>query len=295
MSNDFNNQFSSNRNQFSVTDSRSVRSLAAITGASDGLGKEFAYQLAADGYDLLIIARRGEILEEIKKDIETKYGVFVEAYVCDLSNAAEVKQLEQRLETSESLEFMVNNAGFGRSGMFPDVDPDHEETMIRVHTISLMRLSRAALTPMCRRRKGFLINLASVAAFLYGNNTAEYIATKAYVLAFSKCIQCDVKKYGVRVQALCPGLTHTGFHSTESMKFFRKDKTPRILWLAAEYVVCISLRSIRKTRRVVCIPSLRYKLILALLCNPISNKISEIIYNKRVRNETTKDRVRPLE
>jgi short-subunit dehydrogenase len=265
----------------------SSRPLAVITGASDGLGKEFARQLAAESYDLLIVARRGQLLEEIKTEFETKYNISVEPYVCDLSNPEEVKRLEERLEKSELLEFMVNNAGFGFENSFPDVDPDREEKMIRVHTISLMRLSRAALIPMCRRKKGFLINLSSVAAFLYGTNCAEYMATKSYVLSFSKCIQCDVQKYGVRVQALCPGLTHTGFHSTESMKFFQKNKTPGILWLTAEYVVRTSLRAIRKTRRVVCIPSLRYKLILALLCNPIGNKISEFVYRKRAEKTST--------
>ncbi|MDR0609197.1 MAG: SDR family NAD(P)-dependent oxidoreductase [Planctomycetaceae bacterium] len=262
----------------------SIRPLAVITGASDGLGKEFARQLAAEGYDLLIVARRGQLLETIKTEFETKYDISVEPFVCDLSNTEEVKRLEERLEKSDALEFMVNNAGFGFADAFPEVDPDREESMIRVHAISLMRLSRAALIPMCRRKKGFLINLSSVAAFLYGNNSAEYTATKAYVLSFSKCIQCDVQNYGVRVQALCPGLTHTGFHSTELMKFFRKNKTPDILWLSADYVVRTSLRAIRKTRRVVCIPSLRYKLILALLCNPIGNKISEFVYRKRARD-----------
>ncbi|MDR3197331.1 MAG: SDR family oxidoreductase [Planctomycetaceae bacterium] len=280
MPNDFNSQSSANQLQSSIADSRPVRPLAAITGASDGLGKEFARQLAAEGYDLLIIARRGKLLEEIKIELETKYGVFVEPYICDLSNEEEVKQLEKRLETSESLEFMINNAGFGFTDPFPNVDPDREETMIRVHIIALMRLSRAALVPMCRRNKGFLINLSSVAAFLYGTNSADYIATKAYVLSFSKSIQCDVKDYGVRVQALCPGLTHTGFHSTELMKSFQKEKTPGFAWLTAEYVVRTSLRAIRKTRRVVCIPSLRYKLLLALICNPIGYKICEIFTTK---------------
>ncbi|MDR1964438.1 MAG: SDR family NAD(P)-dependent oxidoreductase [Planctomycetaceae bacterium] len=270
------------KNQSSLTQSQSP--LAVITGASDGLGKEFARQLAAEGYNLLLVARRGKLLEEIKTEFESKYGVHVEPFICDLSNAEEVKCLEERLETSESLEWMINNAGFGFADAFPDVDPDREEEMIRVHVISLMRLSRAALVPMCRRKKGFLVNLSSVAAFLYGKNSAEYMGTKSYVLSFSKCLQCDVQKHGVRVQALCPGLTHTGFHHTELMKFFQKDKTPGIAWLTAEYVVRTSLRSIRKTRNVVCIPSLRYKLALALLCNPIGNKICEMIYNKRAKN-----------
>ena len=247
--------------------------LAAVTGASEGLGKEFARQLATEGYNLLVIARRENLLNELKVDLEAKYNVHVEPLVCDLSKPDELKRLEDRLEKEESLEVMINNAGFGLGDAFPDVNPDAEEAMIRVHVIALMRLSRAALVPMCKRRKGYVINLSSVAAFLYGENTAEYIATKAYVLSFSKSLQCDVRKYGVRIQALCPGFTHTGFHDTESMKFFKKNDMPKWFWLSAERVVRSSLRSIRRSSRVVCVPSLRYKLILALVCNPIGQTL----------------------
>jgi len=247
--------------------------LAAVTGASEGLGKELARQLAAEGYNLLIIARRPALLQEIKADLEEKYGVQVEPIVCDLSKSEELKQVEDRLEKEETLEVLVNNAGFGLGTSFPDVDPDKNEAMIRVHAIATMRLSRAALVPMCKQNKGYVINVSSVAAFMYGANSAEYIATKAYILSFSKSLQCDVRRYGVRIQALCPGFTHTGFHSTESMQFFKKGDTPRWLWLSAEYVVKTSLRSIRRTSRVVCVPSLRYKLILALICNPIGSAL----------------------
>ncbi|MDR2346686.1 MAG: SDR family NAD(P)-dependent oxidoreductase [Planctomycetaceae bacterium] len=264
---------------------KSKRPLAAITGASGGLGKEFANQLAAKGYDLLLIARRGNLLETIKSEYESKYGINVQTLICDLSKADEVRSLENRLENEETLEFMVNNAGFGREGMFPNVDPDLEEEMIQVHVISLMRLARAALVPMCKRKKGFLINLSSVAAFLAGTNCAEYMATKAYVLSFSRSIQYDVAKHNVRVQALCPGLTHTGFHNSKTMIGFNKNKTPGFAWLNADYVVKCSLRSIIKTKRVICIPSFRYKLILMLLNNPIGNKICELIYNKRAKNK----------
>jgi short-subunit dehydrogenase len=247
--------------------------LAVVTGASDGLGKEFARQLAAEGYNLLIIARRAALLDELKAELEAKYNVRVEPLACDLSKPDELKRVEDRLEHEESLEVMVNNAGFGIGDAFPDVDPDKEESMIRLHIIAVMRLSRAALVPMCKRKKGYVINLSSVAAFLFGENTAEYVATKAYVLSFSKSLQCDVRKYGVRVQALCPGFTHTGFHSTEAMQFFKKSETPSWLWLSAEYVVRTSLRSIRRTSRVVCVPSLRYRLILAFLCSPIGTMV----------------------
>ena len=246
-----------------------TQKLAAVTGASDGLGKEFARQLAAEGYDLFVIARRPALLDELKAELETKYGVQVEPIPCDLSKPEELKRIEDRLEKEESLEILVNNAGFGLGDAFPNVDPDKEEMMIRLHTIALMRLSRSALVPMCQRKKGSIINVSSVAAFLYGPNAAQYAATKAYVLSFSKSLQCDVRRYGVRIQALCPGFTHTGFHSTEAMKSFQKSDVPSWLWLSAEYVVRSSLRSIRRTSRVVCVPSLRYKLILALFCNPI--------------------------
>lgn len=247
------------------------RPLAAVTGASEGLGKEFARQLAAEGYNLIIIARRPALLDALKADLEKTYNVQVEPLACDLSKPDGIKQVEERLEKEESLEMLVNNAGFGLSDAFPNVNPDLEESMIRVHAIAPMRLSRAALVPMCKRQKGYIINLSSVAAFLCGQNTAEYIATKAYLLSFSKSLQCDVRRYGVRVQALCPGFTHTGFHSTESMKSFQKSEIPSWLWLSSEYVVRTSLHSLRRTSRVVCVPSFRYKAILALLCNPIGN------------------------
>jgi len=253
-----------------------MKKLAAITGASEGLGKEFARQLAADGYNLIVIARRKHLLDELKTELEAKYNVQVEPLVCDLSNADELKQVEDRLENEESLEMLVNNAGFGIGDAFPDVDPDLEESMIRVHVTALMRLSRAALVPMCKRKKGYVINLSSVAAFLYGAGSAEYAATKAYVLSFSKSLQCDVRRHGVRIQALCPGFTHTGFHATELMSFFKKSATPKWLWLSAEYVVRTSLNSIRRTSRVVCIPSFRYKLILALLCNPVGAALMSV-------------------
>ncbi len=261
-----------------------ISPLAAVTGASDGLGKEFAKQLAAEGYDLLLVARRENLLNEIKADLEKRFGVHVDVHVCDLSKPEQVKTLEKRLEAADRLELMVNNAGFGRQdGFYPQTDPDREEEMIQVHVVALMRLTRAALQPMCKNKTGYLINLSSIAAFLHGSGFSQYNSTKSYVLAFSKSLQCDMRKYNVRVQALCPGLTHTGFHSTPGMKNFKKEKTPGVAWLTAEYVVRTSLRSIRRTRKVVCIPSLRYKIVLALLCNPVGGKISEMVYARRLK------------
>jgi len=260
--------------------------LAAVTGASEGIGKEFARQLAAEGYNLLVVARRAPLLDELKADLETKYAVRVEPLVCDLCNPDDLKRVEDRLEGEETLEVMVNNAGFGFGNVFPDVDPDTEESMIRLHVIALMRLSRAALAPMCKRKKGYLINVASVAAFFHGRNSAEYTATKAYGVSFSKSVQCDVRRYGVRVQALCPGYTHTGFLSTEFMKVFKKETTPNWLWLSPEYVVRTSLRSIRRSPFVVCVPSLRYKMIVTLFGNAIGGALLGLFNPPKLRSRT---------
>jgi short-subunit dehydrogenase len=259
--------------------------LAAVTGASDGLGKEFAKQLAGEGYNLMLIARREPLLNELKSELESQFGIQAETVVCDLLNVDQLRQLEKRLENETELEVFVNNAGFGSSNTFPNVDPDKEQSMIQLHCVAVMRLARAALVPMCKQKKGYLINTASVAAWLQGPGVVEYSATKAYVLSLSKGLQCDVRQYGVRVQALCPGLTHTGFHSTEGMKTFRKNEMPNCLWLTTQYVVRTSLRSVKHSRKVVCIPSLRYKIFLALLCNPIGATIMEMLYRKKRLNK----------
>lgn len=266
-----------------------MKNIAVITGATSGLGTEYARQLAEMNYDLLLVARRENMLQEVKREIESRSGVNVEYLVCDLAQAGEVRQLESRLESMDNLEVMVNNAGFGRESGFPNVNADDEEEMIRVHAVSLMRLSRSSLVPMCKRRKGYLINVASVAAFLHGKNSAEYCATKAYVLSLSKSIQSDVAGHGVRVQALCPGFTHTGFHDTAAMKAsFRKDTTPGFLWLSAPFVVRSSLRSIRGFwHRVVCIPSFRYKFLIftILFTNLIGLNLSDWGYAIRARKK----------
>ena len=253
--------------------------LAVVTGASEGIGKEFVRQLAAKGYNLLVIARRGHLLAELKTELEDKHHIRVETLICDLTKPDELKKIEDRLEKEESLEVLINNAGFAFGNVFPEVDPDLEESMIRLHVLAVMRLSRAALVPMCKRKKGYLINVSSASAFFSSRGSVEYTATKAYILSFSKSLQYDVRQYGVRVQALCPGWTHTGIHNTQLMQSFKKNKIPNWLWLSPEYVVRTSLNSIRRTSHVICIPSLRYKMIVGLFGNSIGGAVLDFFSN----------------
>lgn len=244
------------------------RPVAAITGASSGFGKIYAQRLAAKGCDLLLVARRLEKLEEIAVEIKRDFGVEVETLSADLSVLSDVERVEKRLEALPTLRYLINNAGFGGNQKFPDVFIEVETQMVLTHCLAPMRLCRAALSVMKARGKtkdaGYIVNVASIAGFLSGEGSADYTATKAYLIAFSKSLQCDVGRFGVRVQALCPGFARTGFHDADTMRFSKiKETVPNFLWQRADYVVDYSLRSLHRKLRpnVVCIPTVIYKLV----------------------------------
>jgi len=239
--------------------------MAVITGASTGLGRSYARQLAAQGQDLLVVARRGILLDELKTEIEAKYPVHVEAYPTDLADPTQLLQFVDRVRRLPRVDTLVNNAGFGLKNRFPDVDIEEEIAMIRVHCETTVRLCQAVLVSMCQNKNGCIINVASLASFLYGPAAAEYCATKAFLRYFSLCLQEDVRQDKVRVQVLCPGFVHTDFHAADTMKGFNKGAFPKFAWLDCDRVVRDSLRAIQKKRhRVVVIPSLRYKVMLVL-------------------------------
>lgn len=259
--------------------------MAVITGASSGLGEEYAWQLADAGYDLLLVARRDSLLHKLQTQIELTYGIRSEPFACDLSDPAELLRLEERIAEIDNLEFLVNNAGFGCDSTFPTANVELLDAMLHIHCLATMRLCQAAMKIMCPRKKGCIINVSSIAALMFGTGAAQYGATKAYVLNFSRSLWCDARPHGVNVQALCPGLVHTGFHDSGTMKSFNMSKTPGFLWLNAKYVVRKSLAGIRRRKcRDVCIPSLRYKLIAALLQMPFTTPIIRAVYGKRARD-----------
>ena len=241
------------------------RPLAVITGASTGLGRSYAQQLAAQGHDLFVVARRGELLNALKTEIESQHPVKVEVYTADMADPAQLLQLVEKVRQLPRIDYLVNNAGFGLKKSFPNVDIEAEIDMIRVHCEAVVRLCQAALVGMCERKSGNIINVASLASFLYGPAAESYCGTKAFLRYFSLCLQEDVRQYGVKVQALCPGFVHTEFHVAETMKGFDKGAFPKFAWLDCDRVVRDSLRAIQKKRhRVVVIPSLRYKVMLVL-------------------------------
>ncbi len=254
------------------------RPFAVITGASTGLGRSYAVRLAERGHDLLVVARRGELLNELKAEIEAKHPVQVEVFTADLADETQLLRLVDRIGQLPRIDYLVNNAGFGLRNRFPDVVIEDEIAMIRVHCEANVRLCQAALVSMCRRKSGNIINVASLASYLVGPAAAEYCATKAFLRYFSVCLQHDVRQYGVKVQALCPGFVHTSFHEAKTMQGHNMNVYPEFLWLECDRVVRDSLRAIQKRRhRVVVIPSLRYKLIYFLYHAPIISQLTSAV------------------
>ena len=226
---------------------------AMVTGASSGIGEAYARLLASLGYDLIIIARRKDRLVSIAKELQDKYGVVVTVLEGDLCNENDVSAIEEKVRSTLNLSVLVNNAGFGTMGQFVDVDISRTLDMITVHVIAPTRLIKAALPGMLARREGNIVNVASAAPFLPVSGNVNYNGTKSYLIAFSECLQLEVKDAGVRVQALCPGFTRTGFHSVDEFKNVDFSTIPAFMWMPAEKVVAESWQALGK-KKVIFIP-----------------------------------------
>jgi short-subunit dehydrogenase len=235
------------------------RPLACITGASAGLGAEFARQLAARGYDLLLVARRGDALAKHAAELHARHGIHAETISADLTRDDDVARVGERLA---AIDLLINNAGFGSRGFFFEADPRQQDDMHRLHVLATERLTRAALPGMVARQKGGIVNVASVAGFLAGAGNISYCATKAWMVVFTEGLYLELQSMGspVAVQALCPGYTYTEFHDVLGVD--RSSLMGKGWLMTAERVVGESLRGLDE-RRVLVVPGLRYKLVVA--------------------------------
>ncbi|HEY1333771.1 MAG TPA: SDR family oxidoreductase [Myxococcaceae bacterium] len=236
--------------------------LAVVTGASAGIGREFSVQLAQRGHDLLVVARDGARLDALAAELETRFKVRVEPFAADLSRENEIERVAGRIAAAGELSLLVNNAGFGTRGTLLEADPERQAQMLRLHTVAPMKLTRAALPALVGRRAGAVINVSSVASFIYSAGNANYCATKAYLTTFTEGIAAELKGTGVQAQALCPGFTVTEFHQRKAE---RPSTLPTFLWLSAETVVRDSLRSLERGGPTICVPGLGYRLLVCLI------------------------------
>jgi uncharacterized protein len=237
------------------------RGLAVVTGATAGIGREFAEQLARRGHDLLLVARDRDRLTQAASSLASRLGVETEAFPADLTREDDVTRLAERIAASPRLALLVNNAGFGTRGRLAEVDPGKQVAMVRLHTLAPLRLTQAALPVLLRNRAGAVVNVSSVASFIFSAGNVNYCATKAYLTTFSEGLAAELAGTGVQAQALCPGFTRTEFHSRMS----EPDRLPRFAWLSAEAVVRHSLRCLDQGGPTVCIPGLRFRLLVGII------------------------------
>ena len=237
----------------------SARSTALVTGATAGIGLEFARQLAARGDDLVLVARDVARLEAVAADLRASYDGTVEVLPADLTDSDQLARVEARLaDRAQGIDLLVNNAGFGLKERFLDNPLDVEQAQQDVLVRAVLRLTHAALGGMVERGRGGVINVSSVAAFF---PRGTYSAAKAWVNSFSRWAHDEYAGQGVTVMALCPGFVKTEFH--ERLGIDRDSSAPKPLWLEADRLVREALADFDKGKAV-SIPSKRYKTIVTV-------------------------------
>jgi short-subunit dehydrogenase len=203
---------------------------ALITGASSGIGLDFARLFAEGGYDVVLVARTESKLKTLADELSSKHGVRALAVAADLADPAAPGRLMERLKAEGvQVEVLVNNAGYASYGAFAETDLDAELKMIQVNISALTALTKAVLPGMLARKSGRILNVASTAAFQPGPLMAVYYATKAYVLSFSEALANETQGTGVSVTCLCPGPTKTGFQERAKMEESKLVKGKEIM------------------------------------------------------------------
>lgn len=189
-----------------------MKKTALITGASSGIGLEFAEIFAKTGNNVILVARSGDKLNEIKKHLTETYGNFNCCFIKDLSKPNAAKELFDEVTASGlEVDYLINNAGFGDNRKYLDSDFEIHEKMVKLNVIALMELCHCFGKAMCERKSGKILNVASVAAFSAGPYMSVYYATKAFVLSISEALSEEFSEHGVSVTCLCPGPTKTNF------------------------------------------------------------------------------------
>ncbi len=212
---------------------------ALVTGASSGLGAEFCRQLADTCEVIIVVARRGERMQQLAEELADNAELHV--VEADLTTVEGVTRTVETLRQKGPVDYLVNNAGFGTFGGFVDTGLDTQQNMVRLHIDATLELCRAAVPYMAELGGGYIINVASIGGFLPMKDTAVYGATKAFLIAFSSSLQLEVVKQGTKIQCLCPGFTHTELHEVETRAGFDKSRVPEKLWMDPAAVVRESL------------------------------------------------------
>ena len=265
------------------------RPVVAITGASSGIGAEFARQLAPE-HDFILIARRKARLEELAERLKRQHQANAEILQADLAEEQELQSAAERIAAEKRLALLINNAGFGIRGRFWETPLAEQERMHRLHITATLRLTHAALRNMVPRDSGGIINVASMAAFVRGAGNVSYAATKSWMAAFTEGLYLELRaaRSKIVVQALCPGYTYSEFHSKLGVEG-EERRAPRGFWLTAEEVVAASLKGLRRGKLVV-VPGWRYQLVNAIVTKlPIPVRLAFEAATSRPQRERARE------
>ncbi|MEU6331004.1 MULTISPECIES: SDR family NAD(P)-dependent oxidoreductase [unclassified Streptomyces] len=229
---------------------------ALITGATAGIGAAFARRLASDGHSVVLVARDEKRLREQATELHDRHGIEAGVLSADLSTEEGIAAVEARLaDPKHPVDLLVNNAGFGNKGEYLEVSMADELTMLKVHCEAVLRLTTAAVRGMRDRRRGAVVNVASVAAFV---PRGTYGASKAWVVQFTQGAARDLAGSGVRLMALCPGFVRTEFHQRAGMG---TDNIPGWMWLDADKLVDAAMKDLTRGKSL-SIPDPRYKALM---------------------------------
>jgi len=224
---------------------------ALVTGASAGIGAEFARQLAERGLDLILVARRKNKLDSLCEKLSRDNSIHAEVLVADLSLPKDMDRVVSKILECDDLDVLINNAGYGIRTPFLDREFKQNAEMINVHYTSPVMFCHAAIKGMIERGRGVIINNASSSAFV--RKSEIYSSSKAAITIFSEILKPLVRGTDIHIQALCPGFTYSEFHDTDSMQGFNRESFSEVQWMSAEEVVTLSLQAV-KSRHVVFIP-----------------------------------------
>lgn len=255
------------------------RPTALVTGASSGLGECFARQLAADGHDLVLVARNQAALERLALELEAAHGTTAEVLVADLGDRAQLQRVVARITDGRPVDTLVNNAGFGFYGPVTTHRPEQELGMVDVDVAAVVALTHAALSGMVPRRSGRILNVASVAAFAATPESATYSAAKAFVLMFTEAVHDEVAASGVHVSVLCPGFTRTRFQANAGIE---AKGLPGFVWSEADAVVRAGLEALGRNQAV-CVPGMVNKLAALsprLATRPLTRRFAALVMRR---------------
>jgi len=258
--------------------------VALVTGASSGIGAELARIHAEHGGNLVVVARRRDRLEALKRELEAAHRVMVHVLVKDLTQAEGPQEIYDEVRSlGVPVDYLVNNAGFGYRGFFHQQDWATNEAMIKVNILALAALTRLFVPDMVGRRGGRILNVASMAGFLPGPLNSIYYATKAFVLSFSEALANELRHTGVTVTALCPGPTESEFTRTAQMSDVNLTRT----LASARQVADAGYEAMLRGKTMV-VPGVLNKVtihgLLRLAPRRLSTRISRILMERRERN-----------